>query len=118
MDVVRVPYTTYVLSMMARNNPQGAAAALRGRAVRPDHREPLRSLRMPSLVCTGTDDDWSTAEVTRGLVDCLNAPRAPTLPGVGHMPNLERADAFNAELSDFLRSAWETHTSSESTRER
>ena len=99
-----------VLAMMAGNNPVGAAAALRGRAARPEYREPLRSLRMPSFVCTGTHDVWSTAEVTRELVDCLSAPRTLSLPAVGHVPNLERPDAFNAELADFLRSAWEART--------
>jgi pimeloyl-ACP methyl ester carboxylesterase len=96
-----------VLAMMAGNNPAGAAAALRGRAARPDYREPLRSLRIPSFVCTGTHDPWSTADVTRELVDCLSAPRTLLLPAVGHLPNLERPDEFNAELADFLRSAWE-----------
>jgi 3-oxoadipate enol-lactonase len=91
--------------MMAGNNPQGAAAALRGRAERPDYRDGLRALTMPSWVCVGTRDSWSTAAVTRELVSCLANPRVLTLPEVGHLPNLEAPARFDRELLDFLRAA-------------
>lgn len=93
-----------VFAMMARNNPQGAAAALRGRADRPDYREALRGLSLPTFVCTGTHDVWSTPEVTQELVDCLREPRVLLLPDVGNLPNLERPERFDAELADFLSS--------------
>jgi pimeloyl-ACP methyl ester carboxylesterase len=92
-------------AMMRRNNPQGAAAALRGRAERPDYRRALKSLDLPAFVCTGTSDAYSTAEVTRELVTCLRSPRVLSLPEVGHLPNLERPDEFNRELVDFLLAA-------------
>jgi pimeloyl-ACP methyl ester carboxylesterase len=91
--------------MMSRNNPGGAAAALRGRAVRPDYREGLRRLDMPAFVCTGTCDVWSTAEVTEELVGCLRHPRTLFLPDVGHLPNLECPEWFNVELADFLHTS-------------
>jgi 3-oxoadipate enol-lactonase len=97
-----------VQAMMAGNNPQGAAAALRGRAERPDYRDGLRALRMPSWVCVGTRDAWSTAAVTRELVGCLHEPRTLTLPDVGHLPNLEAPTRFNRGLLNFLRSAQRT----------
>ena len=55
---------------MAGNDPQ-RAAALRGRAARPDYRDALRALPMPSVLCTGTDGAWSTAESPSRLVECL-----------------------------------------------
>jgi 3-oxoadipate enol-lactonase len=94
-----------VTAMMAGNNPRGAAAALRGRAERPDYRAGLRALRIPSWVCVGTRDTWSTAAVTRELVSCLANPRVLTLPEVGHLPNLEAPARFDRELLDFLCSA-------------
>jgi 3-oxoadipate enol-lactonase len=96
--------------MMAGNNPQGAAAALRGRAERPDYREGLRGLGMPSWVCVGTRDTWSTAAVTRELVGCLNEPRTLTLQDVGHLPNLEAPARFDRGLTDFLRAAQRLRT--------
>jgi 3-oxoadipate enol-lactonase len=94
-----------ILRVMAGNDPQGSAAALRGRAQRPDYRGPLGELEMPTFVCTGSEDAYSTAEVTRELVGCLRDPRVVLFDGVGHLPNLERADAFDAELAAFLASS-------------
>lgn len=95
-----------VAEMMRRNDPVGAAAALRGRAARPDYRDGLRALATPTFVCTGTGDAWSTAEVTEELVGCLRHPRTLTIPDVGHLPNLEARDRFDPALADFLDSAW------------
>ncbi len=91
-----------VWAMMERNRPAGAAAAMRGRVERPDYRPGLRAVTAPAFVCVGDQDIWSTAAVTAELVGCLTAPRVLELEGVGHMPNLERPDAFNAALADFL----------------
>jgi len=94
-----------VVRMMRANNPQGAAAALRGRADRPDYRPGLLALEIPAFVCAGTHDTWSTRAVTQGLINSLNAPRSLLLPEIGHLPNLESADVFNRELLRFLQAA-------------
>jgi pimeloyl-ACP methyl ester carboxylesterase len=89
-------------AMMRANPPTGAAAALRGRARRPDYRPALRDLDVPAFVCVGTADSWSTAEVTEELVASLRRPTVVTLPDVGHLPNLEAPEAFNTALVRFL----------------
>ena len=94
-----------VVRMMRASNPQGAAAALRGRAERPDYRPGLAALELPAFVCAGTHDTWSTEAVTQELVACLRSPRALVLPEVGHLPNLELPDLFNSELLSFLEAA-------------
>jgi 3-oxoadipate enol-lactonase len=96
---------TYVDRMMRENNPLGAAAALRGRAHRPDYREQLSAIDVPTLVCVGSADTWSTAEVTQQLVACLRAPHSVIIPDVGHLPNLEAPELFNDTLVDFLLEA-------------
>lgn len=95
-----------VTEMMRLNNAVGAAAALRGRAERPDYRTGLRTLAVPTFICTGSSDPWSTAEVTDELIGCLAEPRRLTLPDVGHLPNLEAPAAFDAALGEFLDAAW------------
>src|SRR5579859_3239091 len=45
-----------IVRTMRAANPVGAAAALRGRAQRPDYRAPLRELEIPAFVCTGEHD--------------------------------------------------------------
>jgi pimeloyl-ACP methyl ester carboxylesterase len=88
--------------MIAANNPAGAAAALRGRAVRPDYRPGLRELELASFVCAGTHDVWTTPQVVQEIVDSLRDPHTVTLENVGHLPNREDEERFNAELSTFL----------------
>ena len=94
-----------VMAMMLATDPRGAAAALRGRAARPDYRPLLRDLDQPALVLTGDHDGYSTAEITDRLTGCLRHPHRVTLPGAGHLPNLEDPSRFNAELMAFLEQA-------------
>ena len=94
-----------VEAMMRRANATGAAAALRGRAERPDYRAALKRLRLPALVCVGTHDFWSTTEVTERLLATLHEPRLVVLLEVGHLPNMENPALFNSALLDFLQPA-------------
>jgi 3-oxoadipate enol-lactonase len=94
-----------ITAMMLATSPQGAAAAFRGRALRPDYRPLLAALDVPALVCVGDRDTWSDAAVTDELVASLRRPQRLVLPGAGHLPNLERPDVFNAELAGFLDGA-------------
>ena len=94
--------TEQVTAMMLATNPLGAAAALRGRAQRPDYRPVLRTLRTHALVCTGDHDGYSTADVTAELAGCLTDPEVVLLKGAGHLPNLEQTEAFNDHLLAFL----------------
>jgi 3-oxoadipate enol-lactonase len=90
-----------VFGMMIHTSPEGAAAALRGRAERPDYSRLLRELRVPSLVVSGEQDHWAPEPVVEQLVGALPEPRVLRLPGVGHLPNLEAPDEFNAALRSF-----------------
>jgi len=94
-----------VMAMMLATDPHGAAAALRGRAERPDYRPRLRELDLPGFVCTGDRDVYSTAAITDELTASLGRPHRVTLAEVGHLPNLELPDRFNTELLAFLGSA-------------
>jgi pimeloyl-ACP methyl ester carboxylesterase len=89
-------------AMMARAPVQGAAAALRGRAQRPDYRPRLRQLDLPALVCTGSADPWSDETVTAEIVGHLRRPEVVVIDGAGHLPNLEAEDDFNHALVGFL----------------
>lgn len=93
----------HVLSMMRGAPPAGAAAALRGRAVRPPYEATLRQFDGPALIVAGTDDAFTT----RADVDAMHGAIAQSelvwMEGVGHMPNLERPAAFNAALLRFLQ---------------
>ncbi|GAA1123202.1 alpha/beta fold hydrolase [Kribbella jejuensis] len=89
-------------AMMAAAPPAGAAAALRGRAERPDYRPLLAALDVPAFVCAGSADPWSNQQVTDEIVACLKDPTLLVLDGVGHLPNLEAEREFNHALRTFL----------------
>ena len=101
----REQLTSTIMAMMLATSPAGAAAAVRGRAERPDYQPVLKSLTAPALVCAGNRDSYSTAEITAELAGCLRDPEVVVMDGVGHLPNLERPDDFNEHLLGFLSRA-------------
>ncbi|HET9957250.1 MAG TPA: alpha/beta hydrolase, partial [Polyangiaceae bacterium] len=92
----------HVATMMRGTNPEGAAAALRGRADRPSYEDTLASLAMPALVVVGSEDAFTTRRDAERMRDLLTGSELVWLEGVGQMPNLESAAAFNAALTRFL----------------
>jgi 3-oxoadipate enol-lactonase len=95
------PLLAGVLRMMLSTPPAGASAALRGRAEHPDYARLLPGLAVPSLVIAGDADGYAPEEITAQLVDSLPAAELLMLPGVGHLPNLEEPERFNAALRTF-----------------
>jgi len=91
-------------AIMAAAPPAGAAAALRGRAERPDYRPLLAGLDVPALVVGGSADPWSNGAVIAEIVAFLKRPELVTIDGVGHLPNLEAEREFNDALRAFLLS--------------
>ncbi len=93
---------TAVYHMICTTDPRGAAAALRGRALRRDYCDALTQFRFPSLVVLGTDDAYTTVEQAQAMHAAIPASRLEIFPDIGHMPNLEDEDRFNRLLHEFL----------------
>ncbi|HET6168870.1 MAG TPA: alpha/beta fold hydrolase [Terracidiphilus sp.] len=91
-----------VFGMIAHAPPAGAAAALRGRAMRKDYLEPLRHVAVPALIVVGAEDRFSSLDQARRMRDAIPMARLEVIECVGHMPNLEAADRFNALLHAYL----------------
>lgn len=94
-----------VLAMMLCAPAAGAAAALRGRAERPDYRETLARLDVPSLIVAGERDAFTTRSDAEDMQRLLRGSELLWLRGVGHMPNLEAEAAFNAAIEKLLNRA-------------
>jgi pimeloyl-ACP methyl ester carboxylesterase len=92
----------HVLGMMRATNPEGAAAAVRGRAERPSYEDTLARLSAPALVVVGSEDAFTTRLEAERMRDLLVNSELLWLDGVGHMPNLERSEMFNQMLTLFL----------------
>ncbi|HEY0535357.1 MAG TPA: alpha/beta fold hydrolase [Actinoplanes sp.] len=92
----------HVLGMMLAAPPAGAAAALRGRAERPDYRALLTTVTVPSLVVVGADDKFTPVSDAEEMHSLLPDSTLTVIDRAAHLPNLEQPDAFNDALHSLL----------------
>ncbi|MFI6009479.1 alpha/beta fold hydrolase [Streptomyces sp. NPDC051243] len=93
---------THVHRMMTAASAEGAAAALRGRAERPDYRALLTRVTVPALVVVGADDAYTPVADAEAMHAALRDSTLRVIDGAAHMPNLERPGEFNEALGAFL----------------
>jgi pimeloyl-ACP methyl ester carboxylesterase len=97
----------HVLRMMRNTPPEGAAAALRGRAERPDYADSLTLAAVPALVVVGADDSFTPVSDAEHLHTQLPEATLAGVQGAAHLPNLERPAEFNTILRDFLAALYQ-----------
>jgi pimeloyl-ACP methyl ester carboxylesterase len=101
--LARAPETgRHVHRMMRGAPPEGAAAALRGRAERPDHTGLLEHIAVPTLVVVGRDDTYTPVSDAEFLHRRIPDARLVVVEDAAHLPNLEQPAAFDAALATFL----------------
>lgn len=91
-----------VYGMITSTSPQAAAAALRGRARRPDYRPTLKALDLPTLIVCGSDDSYTSVATANGLQGLIKGSVLEVIESCGHLPNLEYPERFNRVLKAFL----------------
>jgi len=94
----------HVLGMMRTTPPEGAAAALRGRAERPDYVETLKGVSVPALVVVGREDEFTPVSDGELMHALIPDSTLLVVDGAGHMPNLERETMFSDAVRTFLES--------------
>jgi 3-oxoadipate enol-lactonase len=92
----------HVLSMMLATSPNGAAAALRGRAERRDYTPLLPEIAVPTLIIVGSDDEFTPVRDAEFMRQRIPNSRMAVIDGAGHMPNMERLAEFNQIVEEFL----------------
>ncbi|GLY51041.1 alpha/beta hydrolase [Lentzea sp. NBRC 102530] len=95
----------FVAQLMHNAPPEGAAAALRGRAERPDYTETLKSITVPTLVIVGSDDEYTPVEDAEYMHERIATSTLEVVEGAAHMPNVERPEAFNRAVEELLAQA-------------
>jgi pimeloyl-ACP methyl ester carboxylesterase len=92
-----------LLRLMIRENaPSGVAGMLRALAARPDPSEILARIHCP-VVCVASEEDMLvSSRDTRSIAERIPGALIPTIPETGHLPNLERPEAFNELLMQFM----------------
>ncbi len=92
----------HVRRMMRDAPKEGAAAALRGRAERPDYTPTLKHIDVPTLVVVGSDDEFTPIADAELIHREIRTSALVVIEGAGHLPNLERETEFDEALSTFL----------------
>lgn len=94
----------HVFGMMLGTSPEGAAAALRGRAERSDYVESLSRATVPTLIVVGSEDEYTPVETAKQMYELIPGSTLVVIDGAGHMPNLECPEEFDRALLEFVSS--------------
>lgn len=90
-------------SVLYHRSARGLALSARGMLAQSGSRviDSLPDIRVPTLVIVGENDQPFLA-ATEYMAAKIPGARKAVIEGAGHAANIERADAFNAVLLDFL----------------
>jgi pimeloyl-ACP methyl ester carboxylesterase len=67
-----------------------------------DAREAIGRIDVPTLAVAGAEDPTTPPEHLRAIADAIPGARLQVLQHAKHLANVERADAFNRLLEDWL----------------
>lgn len=91
-----------VREMILSTKPEGAAAALRGMAVRRDQTDLLEAVNVPTLIVVGSEDAITPPSDAEAMHAKIRGSRLLKIEGAGHVSNVERPVEFNRALAEFL----------------
>lgn len=74
-----------------------------------DQRSTLKDISVPTLLLSGSKDNNAPAPMMAKTATYIPAAEYVELPGVGHLANLERPDAFDEALGGFVDSVAAKH---------
>lgn len=91
-----------VVETMAKISP--AAYRIGAEAVwLADQRDRAERIDVPALILVGDQDRITPPELSNELVDLIPDARMQVIRGAGHISNLEKPEAFNRVVAEFLR---------------
>ena len=96
------PDITHWQNLMLKGNPDGyigCAAAIAGT----DFYTPTASLRLPTLAIAGSEDAATPPDLVRETADLIPGSRFALIRGGGHLPFVERPQAYADALTTFLK---------------
>jgi 3-oxoadipate enol-lactonase len=68
-----------------------------------DQRSALKEIKVPTLVLSGSKDKNAPAPMMAKMASYIPSATYLEIEGAGHLVNLERPDAFNTALDQFLK---------------
>lgn len=91
-----------VREMILGTKPEGAAAALRGMALRRDQSDLLGTINVPTLIVVGSEDAITPPSDAEAMRVKIGGARLVKIEGAGHVSNVERPGEFDRALAEFL----------------
>ena len=91
-----------VRSLIVANSAEGIRRGILRLRGRPDAAPVLPGIAVPTLVVVGEEDAVTPPAEARALEASIPRASLETVPGAGHLSNLEAPDRFNAALHRFL----------------
>lgn len=96
------PLVDHVRSIAASVPTRTVIATLRALADRPDLTPVLATIRVPTLILWGVDDQLIPPSQSAAMVPLVPGCTGEGLAGAGHLPSLESPDAFSRTILTFL----------------
>jgi len=93
----------HVRDLLVTAPADGIIGALHAMATRPDATPLLDSIDVPTLCIVGDEDVITPVKEMRTLHAALPHSTLHIIERAGHLSNVERADAFNSAIVDFIR---------------
>lgn len=94
-----------VRQMVLRSSVTGVVGALGAMRDRADSSPDLPQIGMATLVVCGAEDEITPPGVMRPMAERISGARYVEIAGAGHMAPLERPQAVNAAVAEFLLGA-------------
>ncbi len=96
------PLAAELRAVMRKTAPEAAVAALLAMRDRHDCRELLARYFGPLLVVVGEKDAVTPVATAQAMAALVAGSTLEVIPGVGHLPNQEAPEVFNARVAAFL----------------
>jgi len=87
------------------NTPQGIIHCLTALASRPDSRNTLKTISVPTLIVVGKDDVITPPTIAQSLQAGIPNSTLAVIPSAGHLSPFEQPEEVNAAISKFIGSA-------------
>lgn len=92
-----------IAKWIEQEKPAAICAALRGMAARPDRTDVLAQVQVPALFIWGEEDALIKQDEMRAMAEHIKISEFHSIPQAGHLPSLEKPDAFNDLFLKFLK---------------
>lgn len=93
-----------VRDMAAETGPEAFVRQQQAIMTRPDSRPLLASIACPTLMLVGEGDELTPPELAKEIAGGIPGAKLVVVPDCGHLSTLEKPEAVNAALADWLTS--------------